>query len=158
MSSPGNELLVGGPGPDEVVYHFKCGRLCTYPYPHHGVEVDLRLTGPQNTHGRGFDELVSIEYLVARFGPTSCAATQRPTGSRATLATTSSTAVAVPTTYWAVPALIDASAGRDAMSTPSASDADLSHPDFVTGHPLISVRRFASRAGDRVPGSSSVPA
>ncbi|MDZ5619534.1 calcium-binding protein [Nocardioides bizhenqiangii] len=63
VSSPGDELLVGGPGPDEVIYHFKCGPGCTYPYPHHGVEVDLRLTGPQNTHGRGFDELVSIEYL-----------------------------------------------------------------------------------------------
>lgn len=64
ISSPGNELLVGGPGPDEVIYHFKCGPGCTYPYPHHGVEVDLRLTGPQNTHGRGLDELVSIEDLV----------------------------------------------------------------------------------------------
>lgn len=64
IGSPGNDLLVGGRGSDEVIYHFKCGRRCSYPYPHHGVQVDLRLTNPQNTHGQGVDELRSIESLV----------------------------------------------------------------------------------------------
>ncbi|KAA1424110.1 calcium-binding protein [Nocardioides antri] len=64
-SSPGDELLVGGPGFDTVSYHFKC-RNCgdEYPYSRNGVKVDLRLTGPQDTSGRGFDELSSIENLV----------------------------------------------------------------------------------------------
>lgn len=64
-SSADDELLVGGSGSDTVDFHLSCRECGTeYPDPRVGVVVDLRLTGPQDTVGRGVDELSGIENLV----------------------------------------------------------------------------------------------
>jgi Ca2+-binding RTX toxin-like protein len=63
-SSADDESFFGGRGNDTVAFHFPC-RDCgaEYPDPRIGVIVDLRLSGPQDTIGRGVDELSSVENL-----------------------------------------------------------------------------------------------
>ena len=63
-SSPDDELFHGGGGKDTVAFSFPCRECGTeYPDPQVGVTVDLRLTEPQDTGGRGTDELSGIENL-----------------------------------------------------------------------------------------------
>lgn len=63
--SPDDELFVGGGGNDTVSYLFPCRDCGTeYPDPPVGVTIDLRLTGPQDTGGRGIDQFSSIENLI----------------------------------------------------------------------------------------------
>lgn len=63
-ASADDELFAGGTGNDTVTFHIPC-RDCgdEYPYPHVGIRVDLRLSGPQNTWGTGIHELSGIENL-----------------------------------------------------------------------------------------------
>jgi Ca2+-binding RTX toxin-like protein len=63
-SSPDDEKFVGGRGRDQVTFNFSC-RECgvIYDDPWVGVRVDLRLTEPQDTGGRGVDQLIGIEEL-----------------------------------------------------------------------------------------------
>lgn len=64
-ASADDELFAGGTGNDTVTFHIPC-RDCgdIYPYPHVGIRVDLRLSGPQNTWGSGIHALSGIENLI----------------------------------------------------------------------------------------------
>jgi serralysin len=66
ISGYGDDVLNGGPGNDTaLVYEY-----WTDPFhpPPGDMTVDLRITGPQNTHGAGVDTFVSIENVTGVVG------------------------------------------------------------------------------------------
>jgi Ca2+-binding RTX toxin-like protein len=64
-SSADDEVLVGDGGTDTVSFQLRCRECGTeYPDPRVGITVDLRSRGPQDTGGRGVDELSGIENLA----------------------------------------------------------------------------------------------